>query len=216
LSAAFFHLWKRACISPSEGCMTSSLVTGIRHSAVPYHLHNGNVAGCLSKNNRCKSDGACCQDHWVGMSTLSVQILWWPEWCTHPHVVNSDHYIGMLRSSNNFLWYVPQEKCMICCSSMTLLGQIQICTPLRQSQSLDGQCSFLCPTVLTLHLWIFTCMVLWKIASEDIVIQMVRHCRTSCASGCGRSRATFAGQDYVLLFNNGWWLLKTDGDNIEK
>jgi hypothetical protein len=31
----------------------------------------------------------------------------------------------------------------------------------------------------------------------------MRHCRVPCASGCRGGRATFTGQEYVLLFKGG-------------
>jgi hypothetical protein len=43
---------KEHVLPPSEGCTTSSLATGIWHSAVPHHLYNGVLAGCLSKARR--------------------------------------------------------------------------------------------------------------------------------------------------------------------
>jgi hypothetical protein len=45
-------------------------------------------------------------------------------------------------------------------------------------------------------------LVLWKNAYDDIM-PVTRCCRKLCGSGCGGSRATFAGHEYLLLFKCG-------------
>ena len=51
----------------------------------------------------------------------------------------------------DFVIFIQQEKCLKCCSSMTMLGHTQVCTPQRPSQILDWQCCIMHCTVLTLH-----------------------------------------------------------------
>ena len=63
---------------------------------------------------------------------------------------------------------------------MTMLGHLQMCTPLTPWHILDGQ--YCCCTYLT----VLMSPSHWKTICEDTVVQMMRYCRMSCASICRR------------------------------
>jgi hypothetical protein len=98
---------------------------------------------------------------------------------------------------------VSQEKYLKHCSSMTSLGHVQVCTPLRPSSILDGQCCHTHPTTLNLHHDIIVCLVLCKKACKDIITPVMRHSKMLCTSGCRGGRATISGWVFLLMFRGG-------------
>lgn len=66
--------------------------------------------------------------------------------------LNCDCYIQTLRSLNAHICQVCiTKRCQKCCFSMTKAGHIQVCSSLKPSLNLDGQCSCTHFTVLTLY-----------------------------------------------------------------
>jgi hypothetical protein len=59
-----------------------------------------------------------------------------------------------------------------------------VCAQLRQSQNLNGQCSYINVTVLTPNHQIFASFVFFKNTGYSSLAQMPRHCRIPYTSGC--------------------------------
>lgn len=102
-----------------------------------------------------------------------------------------------------FCWVSSTSKCLKFCTSMTVLGCMQVCTPQRLSVILDRQCCHIHLRVLTLLRLIITCLNLWKRACRDTITPVMRHYRMPCVGGCRGGRATFTEQEYMLLLE-GW------------
>lgn len=66
---------------PNKYCSHSYAATYARHSVLPCHLHSGVLAGCLSNGQTDKNLMVWGQNFKVNATTLSIQILWWAQWC---------------------------------------------------------------------------------------------------------------------------------------
>jgi hypothetical protein len=77
---------------------------------------------------------------------------------------------------------------------MAMLGHTQACALQKPSQILDGHCHH-SPYIpdLALSYYLF---VLLKKACEDIIMLMMRHYKTPCASGCREGTETFTRWKY--------------------
>jgi hypothetical protein len=86
-----------------------------------------------------------------------------------------------------FTKFFLQEICHMCCWSMPMPVHAHVGIVLRPSQNLDEQCCHINHTVLTSHHQIFSCLLVWKVASEDTIMQLRRPCRMLCAI-CSRGK----------------------------
>ena len=74
---AFSHLWSRACIlRPVLPLCTAVYSASSSPHQYPYKLS-------LKEPNRWETDRALGHNTKVDAATLYIQILWWPQWCTH-------------------------------------------------------------------------------------------------------------------------------------
>jgi hypothetical protein len=122
--------------------------------------------------NRWKSDGA----HW---SVADVHLNDWS-------VVNFDHYLNNIKNFEFLFWSDSSHKKKDAkhIASPWPCQATHKCAQLRQSQNLNGQCSYTHVTALTPNHQIFASFVFFKNTGYSSLAQMPRHCRIPYTSGC--------------------------------
>ena len=98
---------------------------------------------------------------------------------------------------NKSVEFILQGKCLKCCSSMAIPVHIQVHKSLGPLKNLDGQCY-----CTHLHSCSHTISFLTPKPFGRQPVR-TRHSRLLCADNFRGRRATFTGQECVLLFRGG-------------
>ena len=160
-------------------------------------IQRHNCTICHVKSPKGEDWTVCCQleKSWLRTFSMKKLLFLWTSWLGEqqwtPTTMLKHKEVWMLA----FIKSVPQEKYPNCCSSTTMLGHTQMCTPQMRPQNwlkiaaLSTQQSWSCTFRLS-HIW----------SLNKKPVRTPLHQVWGTASGYRGGTTTFSRQEYILLF----------------